>query len=778
MRLLVLLLLISVNQLSFAQALTQTVRGTVTDQVTNVPLPGVSIIITGTDPVIGTVTDIDGNFRLEKVPVGKHSFRLIMMGYEERILQNLEVFSGKELVLQIQMEEQIVKTEEVTVSAEKKKENPQNDMALASARTFSVEETQKFAAAVNDPARMAVSFAGVVSTDDGNNNISIRGNSPNGLQWRMEGLEIPNPNHFSAPGTSGGGISILSSQLLGNSDFLTGAFPSEYGNALSGVFDLKLRKGNNEKREFTLQAGFLGIDLSTEGPLKKGYNGSYLVNYRYSTLSLIQQMVDIGYGSTNFQDLAFNVNLPSGKRGSFSLFGFGGLSAQNFDAVKDSVKWKDDGGRYGSKYKANTMSTGLTHSTILTEKSWLKTSLSYSYQNLSDHTTWVEDNYQMLDRGEALSDQERITFQSVLNHKFSSRLNVRTGIVANRTSFTLEQKEYDMIQKVMIQQLDAGDAAYHLQGFASFSYRVNERFTILPGVHYLHYLLNNTQSIEPRLALRYGFMDKSSLTIGYGRHGQLQPIGVYFAMNAQGQIPNKNLEISKADHYVLSYDRMMNERLHVKVETYYQQLKDIPVGNDLSSTLSILNQQWGYITDPLVNKGEGRNYGAELTVEQFMHRNLYFLLSASLFNSEYTALDGKWRNTRFNTGHAVTFTSGKDWKVGRPEKSRTFGVNFKVIWSGGMRQSPVDIEASQLAGQTEYVESEAFTLQNPDYFRTDLKFSLKRNRLNSTHTLSLDLQNATNHRNIYGRFYDESAGKIKTYYQTPLIPVFSYKVQF
>jgi hypothetical protein len=293
-----------------------------------------------TDPVKGAVSDMDGNFKINQVPVGTVSLVANFTGYKPAVLSNLSLISGKEMSLTIQMEEDINSIQAVEVVAEADKRETMNTMAGVSSRTFSVEETQKFAAAINDPGRMAASFAGVIAANDGNNNISIRGNSPYGLLWRMEGVDIPNPNHFSAPATSGGGISILSSQLLSNSDFMTGAFSAEYGNALSGVFDLRLRKGNNEKREYTFQAGFLGLDAAVEGPFKKGYDGSYLMNYRYSTLSVISNLgINVGDAVTNFQDFSFNVSLPTKKAGTFGVFGFGGLSNQAFKAESDSTKW-------------------------------------------------------------------------------------------------------------------------------------------------------------------------------------------------------------------------------------------------------------------------------------------------------------------------------------------------------------------------------------------------------------------------------------------------------
>ncbi|WP_339867926.1 TonB-dependent receptor [uncultured Algoriphagus sp.] len=368
------LFFVGINPLQ-AQQLTQTIRGTVIDQITKAPMPGATVMIMGSDPVIGITTDVAGDFKITALPLGSYSLKVSFMGFKEIIFPKVQLNSGKEVVLTIPLEEDITQIDEFVVTATDK-DRTINDMIQVSGRTFSVEEARKFAAAVNDPGRMAASFSGVTSTDDGNNNISIRGNSPNGLLWRMEGIEIPNPNHFVNPGTSGGGVSILSSQLLANSDFLTGAFPAEYGNALSGVFDLSLRKGNNENQEFTLQAGFLGLDVAAEGPIAKNYKGSYLINYRYSTLSLLSKIgLPLGDFVTNFQDLSFNVYLPTGPKSTITLFGFGGLSDQDGDALTDSLEWQSEGDRYGSTFFSNTGAVGIKHSYILNEANFLQTTV-------------------------------------------------------------------------------------------------------------------------------------------------------------------------------------------------------------------------------------------------------------------------------------------------------------------------------------------------------------------------------------------------------------------
>ncbi len=763
-----------------AQTLTQTIRGTVVDKISQTTLPGASVVLVNSNPLIGATTDLDGNFKLLQIPVGTHTLRISFVGYKEINIPNIVVNSGKEVVLTIPVEEDVTQLSEIVVRPDVEKNQPINEMATVSTRTFSVEETRKFAAAVNDPARAAISFAGVVSADDGNNSISIRGNSPVGLLWRMEGVNIPNPNHFADVGSSGGGISILSSQLLANSDFSTGAFPAEYGNALAGVFDLNLRKGNNEKREYTVQAGFLGLDLAAEGPFAKNYRGSYLINYRYSTLSVLSQIgVNVGDAVTNFQDLSYNIFLPTNKLGNFSLFGFGGLSDQNQNAEKDSTQWEEDYQRYNFNYFSNTGATGLKHAITLNPNTFLQTTVVLSGNNHGFQNTRLDNDYNPQFNYKENYTTQKITISSVLNHKFNAKNIIRSGMYLNRYTYKLLNRHVNPETDQIEEPLNSAEYARTLQLFSQWNYRPTDRLTVNTGVHFLYLNDNSTYSVEPRVSMKYNLNNQQSLTLGYGLHSQMQPIGVYEAQIEQpdGTLtqPNKNLGFNKAHHFVVGYDRSLTKYLRVKAETYYQQLFNVAVENDPTSPISSLVVEEGFATIPMVNQGTGHNYGLELTVEQFLHNNLYFLLSGSLYNSEYKALDNVWRNTRFNGKHALSFTAGKEylWK-----KNRVFGLNLRTIYTGGFWSTPIDFEKSQETGETRYVESLAFTEQLPDYFRMDFRVSLKRNRANSTTTLSLDLQNATNNKNLGGQYYEPLSGEVKKWYMMPLLPILSYRIEF
>lgn len=770
----------------FAQTPTQTLKGTILDKAVKSPLIGATVRIASPLPfgegpgVRLATTDLDGRFRIPSLPVGKYTLIISYLGYKDLTLPNVTLNAGKETDLNIELEESVLTSAEVVITAKIEKDKTQNSLSTVSTRTFSVEETQRFAAAVNDPARMVSAYAGVVTGHDGSNMIAIRGNAPNGLLWRMEGVEIPNPNHFSSVGTAGGGISILSAQLLSNSDFSTGTFAAEYGNALSGVFDLKLRKGNDERREYTLQAGVLGLDAAAEGPFRNR-KGSYLVNYRYSTLSLLSKIgVPLGDGVTNFQDLSFNLWMPTERAGTFTLFGFGGLSDQRQQGKADSLAWRDDlAKKYTYNFVANTGAVGLTHG-LNWGNTFLKTVISASGTRFGDDEQEFQTDYSLKRTYDEHHTQLRYTLSSVLSHKFNARHYLRAGAYANWHTFDLQKKSLDEPDReTLVERLRTDGNTQTLNTFAQWQYRPTERLTLNAGLHGAAFFLNEKYSVEPRAAIKYALTERQSVSLGYGLHSQMQPLGVYFGKAEDGTAGrNHDLAPTRAHHLVLSYGQGLGRNRHLKTEVYYQHIFDAPVSADQRDVFSMLNEIEGFVTQPLVSEGRGRNYGLELTLEQFLTRGFYFLLSSSLYRSEYQGSDEVWRNTRFNGGYANNLVLGKEWDLHRRGKNKTLGFNLKLTSMGGLRDAPVDFAASKAAGRTIRDESRAFEEQNPAYFRLDMGLRLKRNYEHLTTTLSLDIQNVTNRKNVGGRYYDEQTFEAKYWYQAPLIPVLAYKVEF
>lgn len=769
--------------------LTQTVKGTILDSDSQTPLIGANVFVTSIDPQLTATADVNGRFSILDVPVGRHNFEVTFIGYEPIVMSSVLVTSGKELVLELQMTESTLKLNEAVVSGVDKTK-PLNEMATVSSRSFSVEESSRYAASLSDPARMALNYAGVSvgSTDDLFNEIVIRGNSPSGVMWRLEGIQIPNPNHFGSMGNSGGGISMLSSTTLTNSDFYTGAFPTEYGNALSGVFDLKMRTGNTEKREHSFQFGLLGVELATEGPMANN-GGSYLVNYRYSTLAMIEKL---GISPTGdilpaYQDLSFKLNMPTEKAGTFSLFGLGGINEAVEAPEADSTIWELTGSEgYGFFERQQVGTVGLGHNILFNNNNYLKTVVMGSYETLeeSDYRLDPFENYKEVP--EDIEDTQSGTFRvsSTYTQKLNAKTTIRLGGIASLMSFKYNWDQYDSLGITSTRFFENESESGLIQGFAHVKHRITDVLTLNAGVHYSQMTLNNENAIEPRAALQWRFHPKQTLAISAGLHSKMEHLAAYtfegtFADGREITAKN-NLGLSKAFHAVLGYDYVFSPKLRLKSEIYYQYLYDIPVQDHPDSRASLINATdiWDIIgIDKAVAEGTGRNIGIDLTLEKFFSDQYYFMVTSSLYDSKFTPKDGNTYNTRFNGNYQLNIIGGKEFSVGKNDKN-IFGINAKYALSGGNRITPLDLPASREAGYAIYKEDQLYEELIGAYMRVDVGFSYKIMAQDKTHTISLNVQNVSNRENPAFQIFNPGTGEISIATQTGLFPTFNYRIEF
>jgi hypothetical protein len=757
----------------------QTIRGNVVDKSVKNPLPGANIELISKSSV-SVVADATGIFLIEGVPVGRQTLRISYVGYKSVVLQNILIESGKQLVLTIEMEEEVSTGKEVVVQSKANRQKPLNEMAVVSTRMMSMQETRRYAAGLNDPSRIATAFAGVVSQGDANNLI-IRGNAPNGLLWRMEGIDIPNPNHFAKVGTSGGGISILSAQLLANSDFMISAFPAEYGNALSGVFDVKLRKGNNTRREHTFSASTIGIDAATEGYFKKGYGGSYLVNYRYGFLTLMQQLgLKIGDAATRFQDVSFHIHLPTKKLGSFSVFGFGGNSEQKTEASNDSIIWNNNpSSRTGRLDAAKTGMIGFSHSISLGKKTFLKTMYSVNgYTYRQDNNRLDKYNGPLLfTRNNAFTETNSI-WSVVLTHKFNSRHLLKAGAYTSAKNFDLTQRE--TVSNVLRDKVKSTGDTRITNYFIQWKWSPSNRLSFLAGMHAQQFALNKTSVVEPRLGMKWITGSNQFLSAGVGFHSQIQPLGNYFArikIGADSVQPNRSLELSRAAHYVLGYSIAPAPNWNVKAEVYYQWLFSIPVSALVKNSFSLLNQDDDYAIAALNNQGSGKNYGLEITLERYLSDQFYLLSSLSLYESAYLPSDKIWRSTRFNSNSTFTFLMGREWNL-KGKRTSTFSIDCKMIYAGGVRVTPIDLAKSIAQKTTVLDNTRIYEDKLSNIWRVDLQTEWKVQYGKKTGSLIAGVQNLFNRKNPVSQSYDPVTKQIKYNYLLGLIPVVGYKVDF
>lgn len=776
--------LIFLPVISWGQDYTQTIRGKVVEEISGAPIEGAEVTIQELKK--GVVTGADGKFRIEEVPAGRYSLEATHPDHAPYSMSGLVVVSGKELRHDIEMEAKSFDLKQVEI-VEFIRLAPKN----VSTRFLTVEETKRFASVYWDPARLAASFPGVIQSNDQSNHLIIRGNGPAALQWRMEGAEIVAPNHLNNAGTfsdrptfSGGGTSMLSTQLMGHSLFSTGAFPSTYGNALGGIFDVGLRKGNNERFEFTAQAGLIGIDLSAEGPLSKSRRGSFLFNYRYSTIGLLALMgVPLGDERINYQDFAFNLHLPTQRGGEFSLFGLMGNSITEFDHSEDSLVTEQKE-LFDIRYRSNTQVLGAKHRISLGERSNLATVAAYSNTNSNRTATLFADS---IPAGWDLEFDELsrgiLSLNSTLNSQLTSRLRLTTGLSASRRDYSQVTRQNNLDSIFVARILNAGEwASWMGQAFGAVEVQLNDKLELNAGLHGLYYERTGDLSVEPRVSLTHRSGSRHRMQFAYGRHSQEQYPG-YYTVRGMGEEPseqpNANLGLTRAHHYVASYRYRFSHASYLQIEPYIQDISNVALVPDPMRPLSGLNQLEPSLLDSMSNTGKGLNYGLEMTVERNLSRNFYYLLSGSLYESQYEAADGVWRDSRWAGKYALSANAGwEKRRESRKGKQQVFGFNIRAIQRGGLRALPIDLAASRAIGRTAWNVSEGYSVQLPDYRRLDFRFTYQRNRRGFVSTFALDIQNLLNTSNVAFYYYDVVADAILTKNQLGIIPVMSYRIEF
>ncbi len=786
-----------------SQQIIQTIRGTVIDRESNAPLEGVNIMVSKDSTVInGAITDEHGNFRIDKVPAGRVNFTASFVGYKKVYQPNILVNSGKEMVMNIELDPAIETKNEVVVTGIKKGESI-NEMAQLSVRSFSPEETERYAGSRGDPARMASNFAGVSGSDDSQNQLIVRGNSPFGVLYKVDNIVVPNPNHFADEGQTAGSVAILTDRMLTNSDFFTGAFPAEYGDAVAGVFDLRLKNGNNERHELTMQVGILGAEIFGEGPLGKDTKASYIFNARYATLeSLVKLGIDIGTTAIpKYQDFQFKLNFPLKNGDNLSLFGIGGYAMIDF--ITSNIKRPGGQDIYASQdqdefYRSGMGVAGLTYLHRINNHEYSKVSVAVSTQYGHDnftriirHTDPVTGNFVI----DTTYHKEDYTFASIhytlaymRNNKLSARSSIRYGITTemlqpNYNYRILEEPAYNegLNHFYWDTTLNAHNEFHFLfQPYAQWKYTVNEKLSTVMGLHGQYFTLSNSWSVEPRFSLKYQVKENQSISFGTGLYSQMLPFYQYFVQDSNGRQYNKHLDFIRSYHIVLGYDVFFKHDIRIKIEAYYQQLWNLPV-DTFKSSYNMLDEGTGFnlfFAKKQVNKGLGRNYGLEFTMEKFFTHNWFLLFTASAYDSKLQGSDGHYYNSDYNGNYIINLLGTKEFRWQTKKRLNTIGIGCKISFAGGLRYTPYDTTLSKRQENPVMIDSMRDKSQFRPYFRFDIKLSYRCNSKRFTHEVGIDLVNVTGYKNYLRIDYVNPQNPANPVYQLGFLPLFYYRLDF
>lgn len=760
---------------------TAVIRGKVTERDMNAALPGAVVRLKGAVN-LAAVTDSSGSFRFNRIPVGRYDLEVTMTGFRPAVLSNILANAGKEVVLEIGLEEDIVRLKEVEITGAQG-DRPHNELATVSTQALKPEEINRFAGSRQDPSRMASGYAGVVSGGNTRNDIIVRGNSPSGVLWRLEGTDIPNPNHFSVSGGSGGAFAMLNNNLLAGADFMTGAFPAEYGNRTAAVFDLRLRNGNNEKYEHTFQLGMNGLEFGTEGPI--GRNGaSYLVNGRILDFSVIGKLgVELGYDAVpRYGDGSFKLNFPSKKAGTFSVWALGGSgSVDVLESKRDTADWGSRLYQEDNYFRNAMLTTGFSHGYAFNEKTFGKLLLNWSDYHSSNLNQRVFRDLSSHESDHIRNRESAAQASYVLTHKFNPRHLLKSGITGKQLFFDYDIGGYDFGSQQEVSYMDARAQPKLLQAYTHWQWKIGPELTMNTGLFAQRFSFNEACSIEPRWALQYA-KNAHSICLGYGMHSQYADLlyalwKSYDPASGERILTSRGMGFLRAHHAVLGYSVRATDQLQVKAELYFQYLYDIPVSSDSGAYyFSLLNTGGDYsfgIPGYLVNSGAGRNYGIELTANRHFAGGWYAMGTVSLFDSRYRDYSGTWRNTAFNSQYVFNLLGGKEWRLdstGRKVVSFDLRGNYaggrryiREIWRNGERQTETEA---------------AFEHKWKDYFRADVKLGITFNRPKANHHVFAAVDNFTNYRNIFFMQWNDEQKREEPVYQIGLFPYLGYRVQF
>ena len=776
MRIFYLAFICSICLSCFASA--QTIRGLVLDKITEAPLTGATVDLPGLAEPRGAVTDTAGWFVIKNLLPGRYAVRVRYLGYEDEQLPDVLVTNGKDADLRFLMEEGGQAIQAVVISGTKKSK-PVNKLAKVSAIALNPETVARYSGGRSNIARMAANFAGIGATDDYQNNLVVRGNSPTGLLWRLEGVPIPNPSHLSTYGNSGGSFNALNPNLLAQSDFLTGAFPAEFGNTIAGVMDMNFRAGNKERYEFTGQIGaWSGVEAMAEGPVWKKQNGSFVAGYRYSFVDLLQGLGARVGGDyvPQYQDLNWKFDLGKGRH----RVGFFGLAGQSHILVKgESV---DPENPYhppteDSELSGSLVVLGMRHQVMLDSVSFFRTVVSFS-TNATNSKGWnLDDNggrTQWLDESD-LSESLRLS--SLWQRRHTKRLTLRAGVLLQSASVDTrlltrqETPDYIPVR-------DFEGRFWLLETFAQMQYKVKKRYSVNLGLHSQYLPLTGYATLEPRAALKLKLPDGNDIILAYGYHAQTPATAALFFTTPDGASPNRQLDFLYSHQGVIAWEKKFSAEWRLRAEAYFQWQNRVPVRNSPDG-FSLLNfgsdfNIWDFSN--LQSTGFGKNYGLEMTLTKVYKNGFYALFTSSLFQSEYQGSDQIWRNTAFNSQYIANALLGKEFPL---KKHWTFVTDTKISLAGGRWYTPIDLEKSMAAGAEIYDESQPFSLQYPAFFRWDAKIGLRYDaRRRITHHLLLDFTNLTNRRNVYAYRYFRGNNAISTQYQLGFTPDFVYRIQF
>lgn len=734
-------------------------QGEILSELDQQPIPYAHISLSYADQQYTASTDSLGTFEIDNIPFGLYRITLTSIGYETQVYPEFPIEYRSNPHWTFELKPTAFALNEIVVRSDL----PRSTEKLSDVYVMTQEQVRRYPATFYDPARLATAYPGVLNDNDQANNLSIRGNSPNQMNYFIHGAEIVNPNHLANAGTAtdrptanGGGVSLISAQLLTESRIYTGVQPLSLGQSTAGSLDYYFKSGSEDRMHFTGQAGLNGIDLSIEGPIHPKW--SYVANYRYATVGLLSKMgVDFGGEEINYQDLSLQIDYQNDDLSSWKIFAIGGNNSNIFTAKEDSLR-EEIKDFQNIDYQSKIGIIGSTY-----------------YRKLSNQTTWqstlalsgrTDDRTSNFEGNPFISDFDflntaKYTLTSNLLHQLSDNWQWKIGL---NTTYWSGQLNYKLWMNNEVNQRISG---WMIRPYSAIQYEKNA-WTAHIGLGLQYDETSSATYLEPQFEVQRWITSDQKITLASGLHSKQQVYPILLSIPQ-----NQSLDRLTSWKSTIAYDKLF-QKSQFKAALYYESLSHVATDNAYFSSLNLLEQ---YPNQYLTSDGQGRNYGLELSYQRFLTKGLFYRISSAFFDAKYKN-EGmtEWLNVRYNTQYLISSTIGKEFDWSSDEKNKVFGINLQLVWAGGYWTTPIDESASRQQQTTVYITEKAYTIQQPNIFKSYFRLYYKVNHHKRYSMIGLDLSNVFNRENVAYQYFDPYLDKIVSKHQLGLVPMLSYLI--
>lgn len=726
------------------------------------PVPFAHIVLSKDEDQFLTTSDTSGYFQFLEVPFGIYSLTVSYLGYQTVTIRELAVEHQNLPPLHIRLEPSSLQIEEVVVQASQ----PVSPAArLSGGYTLTQEQVRRFPATFYDPARLATVYPGILNVNDQANNLAIRGNSPNQMNFYIQGAEIVNSNHLANAGTStdrttlsGGSVNLFSAQLLENTEIYTGVIPVNLLQATSGAMNYDLKRGSRSEFHFTGQAGLNGIDVAVEGPM--GERWSYIANYRYSTVGLLSQLgVDFSDETILYQDLSLQASFHQNERITWQFFAMGGDNSNTFEAKADSLRaeYKD---LFDINFKSQIGIAGANVEVDLSDRLQWNTTFAAS-------TRWDEREQSPAEATLPYSDDylelTKYALHSQFNHRINDAWQFLYGLNATFWKGGLEYEDESLSELRVEHSVDGALIRPYFEGEWKKDF-----WRLSGGAAVSHTTLSGETYFQPKVSLMRHLPQMQKVALSTGIQHKLQPYQILLSSAANSKLP-----MIQSWKSTLAYEKNFDRSL-IRATLFYETLDDVATAPAGFSALNILEE---YPPTHLTPNGKGRNYGMELAYQRYFHRGLFLLISGTLFDARFQNPDTDWLNSHYNNQYMFNTTVGKEFDFSTKEKQRVLGLNFQLVYTGGFWETPIDVAASRIAQHTVRTSGNLFSEQLPDVLKTYFRVYYKINHSKRYSLIGLDLSNVLNRDNVSYRYFDPFLDEVVHKHQLGLIPMLSYVIR-